>query len=693
MSLNEEEKRGVKKSFIGIKFKLIGAFLLPVVFIMVFGYVSYKRASESNIQHYEDSAINGINTVNGYFEMGFSMISSQASMLLSNIQIKDYFSGAYIEDKEKQQKIYNECYNNLYSTVVSNKLLSAGHLIGTKSVNSISSTSNVDVLGKAKQDFLGSAECKAFKDSKQLEYWVGTHPSIDTVIDTKRYGYSISLIKDILDRSNKKSGYLIFDVNVDAVQDILKETDLGEGNTLGFVTLDGKEILAGSNENKLSFVNQDFVKKAFDSTKDKGVQYITVEGVPYLFTYAKTNGYNALVCAAIPKEIILAESDRVRSLTLVLIILASLVAIIVGTLLARGIAVTIQRVNRALGIASEGDLTIILNTKRRDEFRQLMGGIMHMLTSMRDLIYKVTGVGKRVTDAAFDVTQSSEIMLSSTKEVKMAIGDIEESVINQANDSENCLYMMNNLSNQIEVVSQNAEEIAAIAMETKDVTKNGRNMMSVLEGKVKDTTEVTQVIITDIERLVSETNTIEGIVSSINDIASQTNLLSLNASIEAARAGEAGRGFAVVADEIRKLAAGSADAADRIVKIISGIQKQTEKTVQTAQSANDIVFTQKEALENTIEVFENIDSNVTSLTTNLTCITDNISGMEKNKEETLHTIEHISDSASQIAAAMEQLTATSGSQLGAVEALNKTAVVLGEEAENLEKTIQIFRID
>lgn len=693
MSVNEDGMKKTTWGFIGIKIKLIGAFLLPVFFIMVFGYISYQRASDSNIKHYEDSALNSINTVNGYFEMGFRMISSQTSMLLANTQLKDYFSGAYIDDKEKQKKVYKECYDNLYSSVISNNLLSAGHLIGTKDVNSITSTSNIDVIGKAKQDFLDSQECQAFRDSNQLEYWVGNHPSLDKVIDTERYGYSISLIKDILDRTNKKCGFLIFDVNINAVKDILNETDLGDNSILGFITADGKEIISSKQKSDFSFVKQDFAKKTFALKEDKGFQYVTIEGQEYLFTYSKTDGYNAIVCSAIPKSVILGESERVRTLTLVLVIIASLIAIIVGTIIARGMAVTIKKVNKGLGVAAEGDLTVLLHTKRHDEFKQLMSGIMHMLTSMRDLIHKVTGVGKKVTNAVADVTESSEIMLASTKEVKLAIGDIEESVIHQATDSENCLYMMNNLSNQIEVVSKNADEIASIANETKDVTKNGRNMMSVLEHKVKDTTDVTQVIISDIENLVKETNTIEGIVSSINDIASQTNLLSLNASIEAARAGDAGKGFAVVADEIRKLAAGSAEAAEKIVKIIVQIQKQTKKTVETAKSANDIVSTQEEALDNTKKVFENIDSNVSNLTTNLACITENISGMEKNKEETLHVIEHISDSASQIAAAMEQLTATSGNQLGAVEALNRTAVTLGAEADHLEKTIQIFRIE
>ncbi|MSS64455.1 methyl-accepting chemotaxis protein [Velocimicrobium porci] len=693
MSANEEKKTKVVWEISGIRLKLIGAVMIPVIFILVLGWFSYKRAAENNTAHYEESTLNSINTVNGYFEMGFQMISSQASMLLADKQIQNYFSGAYIGKEAEEQKAYNDCYNRLYASVVSSNLLSSGHLIGTKDVKSISSTSKADIFGAGKNEFINSAECEAFKNSGGLEYWVGNHSSIDGKIDTNRYNYSISLIKDILSATNQKCGYLIFDVNLETVQNILGETNLGKQSVIGFITKDGKEIFPKEMKTKFSFSESEFVKSAWDSEKEKDVKYVTVNNKKYLFTYVKTEGYNAMVCSLIPKEVILKESNEVKVITIILVLIASFIAIFVGTIIARGMAKTIRRVNKGLKIASKGDLTVELKTKRHDEFRQLMAGIMNMLSSMCDLIYKVTGVGRQVTNAAQDVTENSEIVLTSTKEIKQAIGDIEESVIVQAKDSEHCLDKMNELSNQIGIVSESANEIADIADQTKEITVNGRDMMTILETKVKDTTEVTQGIVKDIENLVNETKTIEGIVASINDIADQTNLLSLNASIEAARAGEAGKGFAVVADEIRKLAAGSATAASEIVKILVRIQLQSEKTVKTAKSANEIVATQEEALGSTKSVFENIDQYVGKLTSNLSCIADNINGMQENKNETLQNIEHISGSAQQIAATMEELNATSGSQLGAVEALNRTAMVLGDEAERLERTIRIFKIE
>ena len=217
--------------------------------------------------------------------------------------------------------------------------------------------------------------------------------------------------------------------------------------------------------------------------------------------------------------------------------------------------------------------------------------------------------------------------------------------------------------------------------------------MKELDEKVKDTTESMNDIMENIVHLSEQSNTIGNIINTINDVADQTNLLSLNASIEAARAGEAGKGFAVVADEIRKLAMQTTEAAAEISTIISNIQNQTEVTVNTVENAQGIVQLQEKALETTVTAFNDINNHVEDLNNNLESIISGIVGIEGVKEDTLYAIQNISAASEEVAATMTDLANTSNRQLGAVETLNTTANKLGKNAAELEEVIRVFKVE
>jgi methyl-accepting chemotaxis protein len=225
------------------------------------------------------------------------------------------------------------------------------------------------------------------------------------------------------------------------------------------------------------------------------------------------------------------------------------------------------------------------------------------------------------------------------------------------------------------------------------VVGDGLVIIDELNNKSKDTTNVTQLVIKDIEELEKQSQNIGNFVGIINEIASQTNLLSLNASIEAARAGEAGRGFAVVADEIRKLADQSIEAANQIQSIVTEIQNKTQGTVQSAKQAESIVESQMESLNKTIKVFEEINNHVGNLVNNLDIISVGIKGIESAKNVSMDAISNISAVAQETAAASEEVSATATSQISSVENLSQSAMELADNAKKLEQAIKLFKIN
>jgi len=315
-----------------------------------------------------------------------------------------------------------------------------------------------------------------------------------------------------------------------------------------------------------------------------------------------------------------------------------------------------------------------------------------MVDNMRKLIFETKNISQTVAGSAQDVSGTSEMLLEATKSISKAVSDIDQGINDQAKEAEQCFIQMNDLADQISEVHNNTEEIAQIAEETKSVVDEGIVTVDNLKQSAKNTTEITHVVIQDIQNLEAKSKSITSIIATIDDIASQTNLLSLNASIEAARAGDAGRGFAVVADEIRKLAEQSATAAGEIGKIIAQIQTQTHATVNNAMKAEETVNSQENAIEATIRAFGTVNDQVERLTENLMKISDGIGVIEQKKELTLSSIESISAASEETAAAATELGATADEQLRVVEALNRAAEGLGADSRNLEENVEIFKV-
>ena len=679
-----EAKSGFKiKKINTIKFKLICGFIIPLILIIILGTVSYRTASKAIISSYEESTESTIIKTADYYNLMLTNLESVSREMISNTEAKNYYSGMYKANVATESSTYNTIKQYYQSLTISNAAIKNIFLMCNYGNPVVTTT--IQDESRLYQNFSGSDE--AAKIDEQKMFWATSRPTLDTLI---KPNYGLTLERQFYANSTKSCGYLILDIDKNMVTQPIMDLDLGEGSVVALIAPDGGEI-NNAEDGDTYFTGQDFFEELLANEElIDGYEY--VHGGDRLFIYSKLeSGFT--VCALVPKSIITAQASSILIVTVIVVIIAFIIALGVGGVLALGIDTSIHVIMKKLGEVADGDLTAHVRVRRKDEFAVLADSINNMITKTKEMVENSKKISSQVNDSAEHVTDNTRVILDGTRNITDAINGVEQGIIQQASDSDDCMKQMDVLAEQIHLVAENAQRISQAADSAIKVVGEGLSSIDELKEKAKDTAKVTTEVIAGIESLEAASQKISSIIAAINEIADQTSLLSLNASIEAARAGEAGRGLAVVADEIRKLADQSAQSANQIKVIVDDIEHQTRETVEIAKRAEEIVDSQDASLEQTVVVFNQIEMQVEGLADNLGSIQHGMKDIDSAKNETLNLIQSISAVAEETTAAVEEVTATAERQLEAVEQLNDEAGELSGNAEHLIDTISAFKID
>ena len=685
--------------FSGIRFKITVAFIVPVVLMIGLGVISYNRSAEALTSNYESSSKSTLDTAASYMNLIIETIRTASYDISVSTIAREYYGQTYAKDAYKESTVFSTLRTEIESRKIANKYIRNIAFVANYG-NAISTA--LSYLDDSIYENVRKLDC-AKRTDKEDFIWLGNHPELDDYIGTSRYAFGI--MRKAYNMKFRQIGYVVVDVDYDEIANHIASINMGENAILALITPDGREIsyknipvsdeAEGQANDSLDteyIVNSELYDKILASEENGGSEYVEYNGEKYLLLYNKLESQGFMMVSLVPESYIIADADETARLTAAAVAVTALIVIVIGFILSTSMGTTIRKIMNGLEKASTGDLTVDIHTRRKDEFMILCESTNQMLGNIRALINKADTVAKALGNASERVGGNSGILLEETKSITTSISDVEKGIVMQANDAENCLTRMDDLSKKIGVVSENTGKIADIADVTKSTVSDGLATIDTLQDKVKATTQVTAEVISNIEDLEKASQSIANIVGAINDIADETSLLSLNASIEAARAGDAGRGFAVVAESIRKLAEQSLNSVNEIRNIVGKIQKQTVDTVEVAKQAEVIVNSQEEALKATIDVFHDIDKHVSGLAENLSQISAGIDAMEGAKKDTLAAIESISAVAEETASAVTEVNEAAGRQLEAVKKLNNESEELIDRSEDLVEAIYKFTI-
>lgn len=684
-----------------IRTTLFSGFLFPVLMILVLGIVCYVTAANIIKEKYEDSSMNTVSAISLYADTLTSSIASRALEQISSTDLKQYYE-AYVTGDEalSEEARFNHfilAKEQLLHICTSASYINSYYVIPDE--GSVMSSKKFTDESNMYTDFMNSDIGKKFTSNKSLKNgWFGYHTSIDAALKSTGEDYAFTYVQKLL----SKNVYLLFDLSMKSVEEMLQQIDFGENSICALISPDGREIarirqVSDDDTDTLVpatetiFLTTDFYQKSIEE-KEASSDYVKWNGSTYLYVYSPIGKSGISLCSLIPQKNIVKEVSAIRNLTVLLVAVAAASAILIGNYLSGGISKTVNIFSKSLKKVAEGDLTQDVSINRNDEFGTLGHVLNDTIANIRELMTNMKQFGGNVNTMADDISEQMDTFNESIQNISVGIDEVAQGLQAQAEETEKSNSRMQEFAGRLNDIHSETTQMSGTITGATEVIHKGQVIIQELSQKAETTAKITDILVENVNGVREHSTEIEGIIDTINNIADQTNLLSLNASIEAARAGENGRGFAVVAEEIRKLAEQSAKAAGEVQQRLNAMSVMTSKTTQSAEETQNIVAAQGVALNETITVFGVIEEKVSELVAGLQTIVNDMSQINADKDELQTSVMNISMAAETAAASIEEVTASLDEQMGGISRLAENTDTMKKETTVLEESMNQFKI-
>lgn len=532
----------------------------------------------------------------------------------------------------------------------------------------------------------------AVKDSNQLanaerEYKVVSDMMLRTVL----------LMIDSIQNQDDSNSETIKE-NIDAIPQLLEHLEST------FNKIDRKHP---AGENELSYTNQVKVYElgydaltevAVDSIElSTEVKALRVQSLVRVYTVTLSYG-NTIIEERMNNDVAETEARLNKSLSssniivIINVLLLAVLPYLMSTSLNRDIKRGLLGIMGRINAYKNSDFTYDNKLVRYDEFGDIDRSLSDMGENLRGTIKSTLDVSQTVLVASLNMGDMVERNRTASEHVKGQIELGRKVLLSQYDDA-------SSISAVTEQISASSQEIAAssdyINSDMQQMEQSSRVGSQDMEGVVKmvnQTVEQFERVTEAFDRITERYGNVAKFLEGIQDLNTQTNLLSLNASIESARAGEHGRGFAVVAEEIRKLSGQTDTISKNITKELKQIQNDVAASTQRLGAFAQVISTTKEASVTASDMFKGLERQSSALSGQVGEISTAISEITSGMTHIVTAVDKLLETSSDVNGKMEQMSDLSQEQYSVSDQLKGLAEQLKDSSRNLKEKASVFKV-
>lgn len=435
------------------------------------------------------------------------------------------------------------------------------------------------------------------------------------------------------------------------------------------------------------------VVKQLQDGKKPGTTVVEYDfnGTTKYSAYTILNNENILVLTADESEA-LAGITTVTGVAVGIIAIVVLIAIIISFIMGRRLMRPLVKVSTIIEDVANGNIEADFSVVKEsnDEIGLIIEKMKELTQSLGSIVGKIRNSSDTMSSNSYELNDTSSQTLAANNEISKAVEDVAEGSTGMAASISKINENLLEMSNETKDINASVDEIKNQTVAVQDSSKIMNDKIKSMQDSSHKMDEGISAISKRIETVNTTVDKVSNIVSVIEEISSETNLLSLNASIEAARAGDAGKGFAVVAQEIRVLSDNTNTELENIKQIISSLVEECRYCVQASGTIVEDNAKQKEEIKAVLDEFGSLDEQIQKTAEKADEIEELVTAMIELNDDITKSSNSLTDVSAANAAATEEMNANIEELNAMMHGVSEMAEHMNNESDGLKEALSFF---